>query len=356
MVVAVDFVVFSYPGTWEWFGPRVRSFALERGLVRDWQSFRHVRKASPQQRRVFVVGSSRVNASFRLEMVEREVKQRIAFGKVAHAAVQAYEIRSLVDDFVEYESDVVVIGLSEFDINGPLRVVPPASFGSFSAVRDLISETGVEFSFGHRLVLLRLGMVGLLESYQYRYVVHRAVIDKLRRFELDKRLGQPRSQRGGNPHWALMPSGVRRPLADGERQQLLALAREQLPELAQGRLRSGFNQIHRLTRGPHAGIQAGLIRRAIHRLVESGIRVLIVELPLHPIAPQIYDSTLRDDFFDLAQALARDAMVDFLPLESTGPFEAEDFADLTHLKAAPTMTQAIATAVDELLEREISAP
>ena len=79
----------------------------------------------------------------------------------------------------------------------------------------------------------------------------------------------------------------------------------------------------------------------------------IAEAPLHPIAARLYDTTIRGEFLDFARELAGAHAVRFLPIESSGPYEAADFVDLTHLSAktggSAKLTRAIVSAVRELL-------
>ncbi len=344
LVLAVDAVVLGVRGPWPALHQRVEG-AVPKGIVNDRLQFRRLLDAPDSQRRAIVVGSSRANAGFN----RPEARPDLIFGKIAHAGLGVFQIRSLADEALDFDTDVMAIVLSEFDLNSPVTINPQANFGSLSATRDLFAEVGTATSFEHRLTFYRLAMTALLNSYRFRRVLHSAFADDFRRFELDKRLSRKGSS---SPLRPLVSGGQRKSLTSQDKERIKAEIQERFPHLTARAVRLVFQQIHRITRGPHFEIKAGLLRRAIKRLSEAGVKVVIAEAPVHPLAEEIYDPTIRMEFLTLASSLEKQFGTRFIPLESSGPFEPEEFKDLTHLnhRGARKLTRAILGVVDEVLE------
>jgi len=300
--------------------------------------------------RVFLVGSSQADSAFAPPAARPVDGPPLAFAKLAHAGIGPFEIRSLVDEVLAYRPAAVVLLLSEFDTHRPLYLRPGASFGSLSAVVDLVIEAGAPFAVAQRNALYRLTVAGLLNGYRYRDVLGRAGLDRLRRFELDVRLpGRPAPESdavlAGAPSTLLSPAEVDRLLG-----QVAALPR--LRSVAEA------NQIHSITRGEHARVQMGLLRRAVRILRAAGTQVVVVEGPLHPAATALYDTSIRSDFLAFARSLAAEEGVCFVPLEATEPFGPGDFWDLTHVHpaGAQRITQAALAAVRGVLRLGPPAP
>jgi len=347
VVLAMDSGFLGSSGPWQTLYDRSREHALERGVARDRMELRHLSEAPPTLPRVIVIGSSRANAGFRPDSVDPETRERYAFAKIAHAFVAPFEIRSAVEDMLAVDADVVVVVLSEFDVNRPVLITPQAGFASLSAIRDLSAELGLQLSFHHRRLLYRLTMARILNGYRYRGVLHRAFVDELRRFPLDERF--PVDRVPAIPPF-VVDDGKPTPLTRDELRDLAARLAEALPH-ARNRGMAGFGNVRQITRGDHARIQRGLIRRAVQRLRAAGKVVIIIEAPLHPVAAELYDTTIREDFLSFAFRVVEDFGVHFVPLDSVDPFRAEEFSDLTHLGTGRTrfsrmIVDAVAKATD----------
>ena len=78
-------------------------------------------------------------------------------------------------------------------------------------------------------------------------------------------------------------------------------------------------------------MQEQLIRRAVEVLRAAGVRVAIVEGPLHPAAVDLRDPELRGEFLAFARSLQDQLGIAFLPLEAIEPYAESDFADLVHV-------------------------
>ena len=82
--------------------------------------------------------------------------------------------------------------------------------------------------------------------------------------------------------------------------------------------------------GPHVAVQMALLRRAVVRLRDAAVRVVLVEGPLNPVTAELYDVRVRRSFLAFARQLEASG-VWFAPLERFEPFTKADFADLLHL-------------------------
>jgi len=133
-VFAVDVGILGSSGPWPKLQQRIsRRHPLEWGITQDRLEIRRLADAPPTVSRAVIVGSSRANAGFQRRTIDPSTSQKIVFAKIAHAFVGPFEIRSLVEEILAVGVDVVVLVLSEFDVNRPARITPQASFGSFSA-------------------------------------------------------------------------------------------------------------------------------------------------------------------------------------------------------------------------------
>ena len=70
-------------------------------------------------------------------------------------------------------------------------------------------------------------------------------------------------------------------------------------------VRGSLNQVLDITRGDHSRVHQALLREAVERLSNAGVKVLIAEAPLHPAAAELYDTSLRTEFLDFAQSPGR---------------------------------------------------
>ena len=343
LFIVTDFFLFGFSGPWAILQPRAKG-AVPRGIVSDQLEFRRLRDAPEAQHRAIVVGSSRANTGF-----QRPGDQpHLIFGKIAHAGIGVFQIRSLVDEALDLKVDTMVMVLSEFDLNIGVTANPQTSFRSFSAIRDLAAEAGAATCFEHRVAFYRLAAAAFLNSYRFRRVLHSAFVDDLRRFRLADRVPGVES---ASALRELVRGGKRRPLDSQNKARIKARIRGAFPHLSARGVGMVFNQIHRISRGSHSEVQAGLLRRAVRRLVEAGVKVVIAEAPVHPLAVEIYDPTIRKEFVALAANLESQFGARFIPLETSGPYEPEDFKDMTHLAGSggAKLTAAIVATVDDML-------
>ncbi len=343
-LVAIDRLLLGDGGPWEAIRQRIhRSHRFEWGIADDRLQMQRLRAAPPAQRRVLVVGSSQARAGFVIEHLSEPPPATVAFGKIAHGGLNTFEIRSMVGDVLDLDPDVVVLFLSPLDLNSRLQVLPQASFASWSALLDLIRETGAGFSFRRRQTLYRLLAANLLNSYRYRQVLDRAFAGKLRRTALD-----PASELDR----LVVKESTPRHLTRERKNRLQAQLKAQFPDLDPAWVTFSFHRIYNLTRGQHSRIQQRFVRRSVRRLTQAGVEVVIVEAPLHPLAAEIHELTIREDFLGFAASLERDFGLRSVLLESSGPFAADDFWDPVHVNepGAVKLTRATLSAVYEALE------
>lgn len=343
-LVAADRLVLGAGGPWAAIQQRIdRDHRFEWGVADDRLAIQRVRSAPPSRLRAFVAGSSQARAAFHVEVLAEPPPDAVVFGRIAHGGFDTFAMRAMVGEILNVEPDAVVLVLSPLDLNSRLSVLPQSSFGSLPATLDLARETGPAFAFKHRQTFYRLLAADLINSYRHRQVLDRAFAGRLRRAGLD---------RPGPSDRLVVRNGTRKRLPRARRQQLTSQLLAQFPDLDPDRVTYGFRRIYHLTRGEHSRINRGLVQRTVRRLTRAGVEVVIVEAPFHPLASEIYDLTIRDDFLHFGSSLERDLGVRFVPLESSGPFEAEDFHDPVHVGASGTakLTRAILAAVYEAHE------
>lgn len=353
MVMVADSWVLGVNGPWESILQQIPHAGAVSGVARGRLAVRAIQDRPPDQLGVFVVGSSRAQAGFFAEHASPATRKKMELAKIAHPGLGPFGVRSAADEMVESGPDAVVVVASEFDTHRPIRIVPQMTFGSASAIRDLLAETGFEAFLAQRDTLYQLAMTCLLKSYRYRDVLAASLLNKFRRFELDERF--PR-RLGAKPQ----PLTMERVLTDQEEEHRDKRYREMLKRFPDSSVHhvGKFRQVDSITRGGHALVQGGLLRRAVHRLSEAGIQVLIAEAPLHPIASEIYDSTVRAEFLAMVASLEDEFGIRFLSLEDSGPYEPGDFGDLTHLniQGSAKFSRAIIHSLHEVFALEPPAP
>ena len=106
------------------------------------------------------------------------------------------------------------------------------------------------------------------------------------------------------------------------------------PDLLEATRRVELMQLLSLSRGDHVSSRQSPLRAAVERLTEAGASVIVVELPLHPLARQYYDVTLREEALSFFAELAMDFGVTVVTEEMSGPFAKSDFASLTEVAEA----------------------
>ena len=106
------------------------------------------------------------------------------------------------------------------------------------------------------------------------------------------------------------------------------------PDLLEATRRDELIQLLSLSRGEHVSSRQSPLRAAVERLTAAGASVILVELPLHPLAHQYYDVTLREEALSFFAELAVDLGVTVVTEEMSGPFAKSDFASLTQVTEA----------------------
>jgi len=295
---------------------------VEQGIVGDRLGLARLAAAGPDERRVMVMGNSRAQDGFFFSPLPRELE----LVKVTHAPISPLEVRLFAPEAAAYEPDVFVVMLSELDTHRPVRIVPRSGFGSLAGVLDLVRAAGPRFALENRVKLERLSVASLLHTYRFRDVLDRAWLDERCSFAPDKRGRFP-----GLVSHDLEEAPEPPPAIEG----LDALV-ERFQESGRRRVvPSTLNLIHAIRPGDHAALEQHLIEGALEILRSAGCEVLIVEAPLHPVSYELYDrAATRPEFLAFVERLRSELGVHFLPLEESGPFEADDFEDPLHLRPA----------------------
>ena len=334
LLLAADAGVLGPWGAWAWLAGRDPE---QRALAR--LELQRVRQAPRGEPRAFVVGTSRVQEGFDPELASRELPG-IAIGKLGQPRFEPFVIRQLADDLVAARADAVAILLSEFDTHRPLRLepVPDPGTASLGALADLLRATGPAFAVAQRTALYRLVACSALEAYRYRPILTTAGLAKLREFHFDERFG--RSERGDPFRPIAMWGGTRHVVPEAARRSTFDLFPPWIGSFM-GRMQAGT--IGEISRGPHVAVQEALIRRAVEVLRAAGVRVAIVEGPLHPASADLHESELRGEFLAFARSLQDDLGIAFLPLDALEPYAESDFADLVHVgpEGIPKLTRSL---------------
>jgi hypothetical protein len=272
IVWAVDSFALGPRGPWELLTERMSDdYPMERDVVNDRLELARVASETGDKPLVAVMGSSR-----------------------AHAGMSPFEIRGALDELMPLKPALVMILLSEFDTNRPLRLVPQTAPGSFGALRELGASLGFPFVWEHRTTFLQAGLASVLNSYRYREVFSVAGLKDLRLFFQPGKRFRDGVTRTPN----LLEGDPARELALSEAAELDKLARL-YPRLSLPARKDLLAQCRSITRGAHADAQTELIAHAVAVVRAGGGRVLIVEGPLAPAADELYEVSIRQDFLDL---------------------------------------------------------
>ena len=347
IVLVVDWGMFRSRAMWEALSPSVQDHPFERGIVRDRLSILRLQDAPAGLPRVIVSGSSRARGAFQPTILPPSERGRVAIGVLAHGGIGPFEIRSAVPNMLSAEPDAVVLVISEFEITRPLDPRPAFHFGSWSAIGELILAQGISTAITDRTNLFRMAAGCALTLYRTRRVFQRIFVDDLRKFSLDERF----ADREPNPIQDEIDESLSSPAAKR--------ALKRLAETFGHGMRFNLSQVLTIERGDHLRVNKDLVRNTVRSLAEAGVKVLIVEAPNHPEATNFFDPTIRDDFLELGRGLRRELGMRFIPVESSGPFESDDFYDMTHLDGrtggTARLTRRILAAVHEVLGLENGA-
>lgn len=311
--------------------------------------------ADADRYRVAVIGSSRAGAGFRPQQLAKQdpILATLHFAKIAMPAMEPFTMRGLASRFDRENVDEVVLYLSEFDTHRPPYLVPTVGFGGFRAVTDFVQLVGPRQTWRHRESLLRLTLASMLGTYRHRDVIKALGRDQgltARVASIGDEPARKKSDLEIFSNALAMSAPTDAILTHEEFERISAGVRPEFPEPVN---LGPFRQLRSVSLGPHVAVQKGLVRKTVETFVEKGIRILIVEAPVHPSSLRFYDEATRRDFRNFATDLARSSEVESLALDPLAPFHAEDFSDLTHLNAdgARRLTRKI---VDRLGQRSRS--
>jgi hypothetical protein len=355
LVLVIDRLAFGSLTSWEQIrellhGPNL----LEAGVVQDRIELLGLDDREGDEPRVFVVGSSRMHYGFQPEREPPASLPALSFTKLAHPQLFAFEIRAAVEEMRGRDPRVVVLALSEFDTHSRIKLVPGSSFGDIPAIVDLAREAGIGFALERRVMLYRIAFGDFVDAYHYRGVLRRIGLDRVRSFRRDRRLRLPRRFEGSAQFWA----GEVKPIADPDLARIVAEFDARFPGRGSMIERAQFGLMRSISRGEHAEISMGLLRRSVAILRAEGAEVIVVEPPVYPGAEALYDASIREDFLAFAQELAVDEGVHFVPLEAGPRYTKEDFGDLTHLDmgGASKFTRLVISLLRAVLEDELGTP
>jgi hypothetical protein len=321
--------------------PVSRSIAIQNSELR-----RSAGNPDPRGNAVVVVGTSRALAGIDTRVLQKEIRP-VRLLKLARPGLEAFQVRALAAELQAMAPLAVVFLWSEYDSHRPVRIEPVAGRGvaDLGALSDLFATIDWEAAIANRDTFLRYLVACGLHTYRYRDVLRELGADSLRRFPLASRFPAPQgAQPGREPiaFWDAAPtpmsdSAVRRITAQRDWGETLGPV-----EIA---------MVREITRGRHVRVQQALLRRAVEVLRSKGIRVLVVETPLHPLAEQIYDPSLRDDFRAFLGDLTRDDDIRFLRREELGELRQDDFSDLLHIapKGSVRVSLAVGRALQDLI-------
>lgn len=323
----VDGLALGVDGPWPWLMKHSPPRGGQRGVVMERLSQKEIRDRPAETRGVFVAGSSRALHGFDRNALGLDTERGLMVAQVGRPSMGPFEIHSATADLLRMNPDAVVIFASEFDTHRPIQVVPNRSSGNVTAIVSLMNDIGPGNLWRQRHDIYRLFLVEALHSYRYRDVLGHTILNRFRRFRVDdERFPKGKKPRAGSLNIGATTGKDYRAAQNATYRRLLP----QLPEDSV-RFRAQVRQIYNIRPGTHVEIQQRQLRRAVEALSRGGVMVLVVEAPLHPLAVEIYDTSLRQEFLDFARALETLPGVTFLPLELHEPFTAEDFMDLTHL-------------------------
>lgn len=348
-ILCVDRLGFGHAFPWSWVSGRVPSIHIaESGQIRDQRGLRTLEVAAPGRPRVAVVGSSRAQAGFHPEWIDRQERPAAAIAEFTRPGLHPFEVRSLVGTIAAREPDVVVLIASEYETHYPLRLRAELTSGSAAAIADLVSLGGFEFAVVQRSKILQLVAASALHSYRTRSVLRSAGVTDVAQFRFD-----PRLQSSDAGIDAFFEDTERLEIPVDLRSAMVAAIAEHLPEQAAFSAAVEMNQLRGLAPGEHVRIQQGLLRRSAQLLRAAGAEVILLEAPLFPPALALYDASLPEAFERFGRALADESGVRFVPLDAGPPFAPQDFYDLTHLRREGTLkfTRWVFREIDAALAR-----
>lgn len=321
-------VALSVQAPWDWLLAHEEQLTLlEQGLLIDRREMVRAAATTGERPRVALVGTSRMEAGFREQLLRPELRPPIDFFRHTHARVYPHEIASQASEILAFEPDVVVFTLSEFELLSPFRLVPQGWGGDLDALTDLMGRTGPAFVYEHRDAFLRMLCSGLSDAYRYRSILGKTLLPRMR--DVLARSGGAGSAR---QHWdAALADGVPMPLDPAEFERLIEPMLRQFPDHATT-VRAQSGQAREIRPGAHGELKLDIMERNIEIFRDAGVEVVLFEGALHPAAASLYDAQAsRQVFLAWAQDMAGRDGVHFIPREDLGLVPAEEFRDVTHV-------------------------
>ncbi len=345
-----DLTLYRTESIWQAFDQRLTgSNLLEQGLVQD-----RIQLASLDARdgrpEVFIIGSSRLNRGYRPETLAPGSEPDAQIVKLAHPQFFPFEMRAAIDEVLRHEPRVVLFALGEFETHTRIKFVPGSSFGNLSAIRELAREAGWGFVSERRVMLARIALGDLINSYHYRALVGRMGVSNLHRFKRE-----PRLKVRDHPERSLsFLAGERKEISFEELSAIVAEFDARFPGRGSIIRKAQFGLLRSITPGQHAEINLALMRSIVDKLRKAGVSVVLVEPPIYPDARSLYADAAREEFLVFASELERDHDVTFVALEEGPVYVPADFADLTHLErsGAEKFSEVVAAAIRQALRRD----
>lgn len=323
VLLAGDRLVFGFGGPWQWLPTDDPNSAAGTRL-----ELKQLVRQPGERPRVLVVGTSRVVDGFDKQLAEK-LLPGAAIAKLGYPRFEPFGILALVPDLLAVDADAVCLIASEQDTHRPLRLepVPGASAASLRAVWELLRVTDWSFAVENRTALYRLVATSALGLYRYRPDIQQTGLADRRRFVLDgARIPDVRPVQDPFRPVALW-SAVRNPIASAALRSTFDLFP---PLMDQWNARIQAGVVQEITRGPHVAVQMALYRRAVERLREAGVEVVILQGVMHPAANDLYDTSITEEFLAFARELADDTGARFVPRALMPRFAESDFYDLVH--------------------------
>lgn len=317
---------------------------LAAGVVSDHRQLAALEEAPRGVARVALIGTSRLQSVLVAEAVGTELRadRSIAVAALARPGVDPFAALATAERLADLGVDAVLLQLSEFDTHRPPESRAAAVVGSPRAVGELVAALGPRTAWRARAWLERLALASVFAAYRHREVALAFGLDRLRTFRKAGHVFQP----GERDVAEFAQRSQQRPDLDVRRRLQIEA---ELPADSSLRHPLERRRIRAIARGPHVEVQMRLVRAAVERLRDAGVRVVLLEGPLAPAAAELYDVATRLEFERFARELAARPGVDFVPLSER--YYDEDFVDYSHASArgaaklAPSIVSALRAAL-----------
>jgi hypothetical protein len=326
VLIATDRLVMRSSEPWSWAHQRLShdrtmDYWISLAQMRRWRFARE----RDDRTRVVALGSSRAAAAFVPDKVSISETEWVHATTLGRPGIDPFVLRSMVDGVVALDPDVVVLYISEFDTHRAMFLIPRSTDPDLPSLVELLRYTSPDYCWDERHKLLQILAGGILETYHHRDVLLAAGLGSFSEFEMGARgLDGPAppapARRFGSHRFADWHS-----TSFAERVAEIEASHGREIPLAE------FGQLYEMLRGEQVRAQESMIESAIERFGGAGVQVLIFETPLNPLGAALSQAGLRDDFLAFARRMERTHDSWFIPLERSGPFGPEQFADLTHL-------------------------